>query len=94
MDKLKSHSFKQSEATIAAVRMFLKVTSLREIGLSNCRLHLPTVASENIFAKAYECSSLVVLRLAGTQVCDGRNWKNDKHSNKPAKFLLFSYRFP
>lgn len=61
-------TFKQSEQTIAAIRMFLKVTSLREIGLSNCRLHLPAVVSENIFVKAYECSSMVVLRLAGTQV--------------------------
>lgn len=60
--------FKQSESTIAAVRMFLKVTSLREIGLSNCKLNLPAVVSENIFAKAFECMSIVVLRLAGTQV--------------------------
>lgn len=61
-------SFLQNEATVAAVRMFLKVTSIREIGLSNCRLHLPAVVLGKTPLKAYECLSMVVLRLAGTQV--------------------------
>lgn len=65
---LTDFEFVQNEATVAAVRMFLKVTSVREIGLSNCRLHLPAVVSETTICKAYECLSMVVLRLAGTQV--------------------------
>ncbi|KAJ6638733.1 hypothetical protein Bhyg_11471 [Pseudolycoriella hygida] len=58
----------ESEPTILAVRKFLSVTSLREIGLSNCRLHLPAVTSESGATKPYECMSMVVLRLAGAQV--------------------------
>lgn len=45
-------------------------TSVRELGLSNCRLHLPTIKIDAIPpVESYECRSIVVLKAAGAQVC-------------------------
>lgn len=62
--------FLQNSTTFSAIRAFLTFTSIRELGLSNCRLHLPAVKIESIspFSEAYECRSIVVLKMAGAQV--------------------------
>lgn len=60
---------KQNWSTLAAVRAFLTFTSVRELGLSNCRLHLPGTKLESVPPQTYECQSIVVLKLAGAQVC-------------------------
>lgn len=55
--------------TLANVRGFLSLTSIRELGLSNCRLHLPLFkVDDHLSSDAYECRSVVVLRMAGAQV--------------------------
>lgn len=58
----------QNWSTLAAVRAFLTFTSVRELGLSNCRLHLPSTKLETVPPQTYECPSIVVLKLAGAQV--------------------------
>lgn len=56
-------------STMAHVRGFLSLTSIRELGLSNCRMHLPMFKGDiTISADAYECRSVVVLKMAGAQV--------------------------
>lgn len=63
-------SFKfENIQSLAQVRGFLSLTSVRELGLANCRMYLP-MFSQNIQMSndAYECRSVVVLKLSGTQV--------------------------
>lgn len=56
-------------ATLAAIRGFLSLTSIRELGMSNCRLHLSMFNSNNVMRHdAYECNSVVNLRMAAAQV--------------------------
>ena len=56
-------------STLASVRGFLSLTSIRELGLANCRLHLPMFKSDIVMPqKAYECRSVVNLKMSGAQV--------------------------
>lgn len=58
----------ENASTLSAIRAFLTFTSLRELGLSNCRLHLPTIKSCVLPTNIYECRSVVVLKMSGAQV--------------------------
>lgn len=72
----------QNSVTFAALRAFLTFTSVRELGLSNCRLHFPAIKIDSIPAfESYECRSIVVLKLAGTQV----NSQNHQGMNEIGK---------
>lgn len=56
-------------ATLAQVRGFLALTSVRELGLSNCRVYLPMFNNVvQLTSDSYDCRSIVVLKLSGTQV--------------------------
>lgn len=56
--------------TLSQTRSFLTVTHVREIGLSNCKIHLPfNNTNFKPTNDLYDFSSIVVLKLAGTQVC-------------------------
>lgn len=63
-------SFKfENLSTLAQVRGFLALTSIRELGLSNCRVYLPMFNSVvQLTPESYDCRSIVVLKLSGTQV--------------------------
>lgn len=67
-------SFKfENVMTIGQVSAFLALTSVRELGLSSCRIYLPmfnnnTSTSMQMPTDTYECRSVVVLKLNGTQV--------------------------
>lgn len=59
----------ENVSTLAQVRGFLSLTSVRELGLSNCRLNLPMFKGDIVMSSdAYECRSVVVLKMAGAQV--------------------------
>lgn len=76
----------QNSVTFAALRAFLTFTSVRELGLSNCRLHFPAIKIDSIPAfESYECRSIVVLKLAGTQV----NSQNHQGMNRKIKLYYF-----
>lgn len=55
------------------VQAFLALTSLREIGLSNCRFFVPTSSCDGITFPHFECSSVVTVKLAGAQVILNEN---------------------
>jgi hypothetical protein len=63
-------SFKfETLTTLAQVRGFLALTSVRELGLSNCRVYLPMFTNVvQLTPESYDCRSIVVLKLSGTQV--------------------------
>lgn len=63
-------SFKfENLTTLAQVRGFLALTSVRELGLSNCRIYLPMFNNVvHMTSESYDCRSIVVLKLSGTQV--------------------------
>lgn len=64
-----SVSILQTSATFSAIRAFFTFTSIGELGLSNCRIQIPGVKIEATLPfDSYECRSVVVLKLAGTQV--------------------------
>lgn len=67
-------SFKfENLTTLAQVRGFLALTSIRELGLSNCRVYLPMFNSVvQLTPESYDCRSIVVLKLSGTQVNHSR----------------------
>lgn len=54
--------------TLSALRYFLSFTSARELGLSNCRLHIPFCRHDSGQKVTYESRSVVVVRCAGAQV--------------------------
>lgn len=55
---------------LTAIKAFLTFSSVRELGLANCRLYLPiSQQSEIPTDENYESKSIVVLKLAGAQVC-------------------------
>ncbi|XP_055617308.1 uncharacterized protein LOC129762793 [Toxorhynchites rutilus septentrionalis] len=55
--------------TLASVRGFLSLTSIRELGLNNCRLNLSMFKSDIVMpGRAYECRSIVNLKMAGAQI--------------------------
>lgn len=62
-------SFKfENLSTLAQVRGFLALTSIRELGLSNCRVYLPMFNNVvHLTSESYDCRSIVVLKLSGTQ---------------------------
>lgn len=56
-------------STLDAVRGFLSLTSVRELGLTNCRFHLPLLKSDNLIqTNSYQCRSVVVLKMSGAQI--------------------------
>uniref|UniRef100_A0A1B0DKC6 NACHT domain-containing protein n=1 Tax=Phlebotomus papatasi TaxID=29031 RepID=A0A1B0DKC6_PHLPP len=61
----------ESATSLSALRAFLSFTSIRELGLSNCRLHLPIFKSDSIPLSNYECRSVVVIKISGAQVILG-----------------------
>uniref|UniRef100_A0A1B0C9R3 NACHT domain-containing protein n=1 Tax=Lutzomyia longipalpis TaxID=7200 RepID=A0A1B0C9R3_LUTLO len=61
----------ESSASLSALRAFLSFTSIRELGLSNCRLHLPVFKNDSIPVSSYECRSVVVIKISGAQVILG-----------------------
>ncbi|XP_055585166.1 uncharacterized protein LOC129738016 [Uranotaenia lowii] len=55
--------------TLASVRGFLSLTSIRELSLNNCRLNISMFKSDITMPnRAYECRSIVNLKLAGAQM--------------------------
>ncbi|XP_058812360.1 uncharacterized protein LOC131676943 [Topomyia yanbarensis] len=55
--------------TLASVRGFLSLTSVRELGLNNCRMNLSMFKSDLVMtSSAYECRSVVNLKMANAQV--------------------------
>ncbi|XP_058464840.1 uncharacterized protein LOC131438680 [Malaya genurostris] len=55
--------------TLASVRGFLSLTSIRELGLNNCRMNLSMFKSDLAMTNAaYECRSVVNLKMANAQV--------------------------
>ncbi|XP_058055694.1 uncharacterized protein LOC131207102 [Anopheles bellator] len=55
--------------TLASVRGFLSLTTVRELGLNNCRFNMPMFRSDvPVQPGAYECRSVVNLKLAGAQI--------------------------
>lgn len=59
----------QNSSTLSAIRVFLTFTSVRELGLSNCRLYLAGIKADAIPPmEGYECRSVVVLKMSGVQV--------------------------
>ncbi|GAB0087497.1 NACHT domain-containing protein [Sergentomyia squamirostris] len=61
----------ESAASLSALRAFLSFTSVRELALANCRLHLPIFKSDSIPQPTYECRSVVVIKISGAQVILG-----------------------
>ncbi|XP_053698530.1 uncharacterized protein LOC128745481 [Sabethes cyaneus] len=59
----------ENVATLASVRGFLSLTSIRELGLNNCRLNVPMFKSDLIMTtSAYECRSVVNLKMGNAQI--------------------------
>uniref|UniRef100_A0AAG5CQG3 NACHT domain-containing protein n=1 Tax=Anopheles atroparvus TaxID=41427 RepID=A0AAG5CQG3_ANOAO len=59
----------ENVGTLASVRGFLSLTSVRELGLNNCRLNMSMFKSDvPVQSGAYECRSVVNLKLAGAQI--------------------------
>ncbi|XP_053672008.1 uncharacterized protein LOC128722185 [Anopheles nili] len=59
----------ENVGTLASVRGFLSLTSVRELGLANCRLNLSLFRSDAVVQQgAFECRSVVNLKLAGAQI--------------------------
>ncbi|XP_050087114.1 uncharacterized protein LOC126572104 [Anopheles aquasalis] len=59
----------ENVGTLASVRGFLSLTSVRELGLNNCRFNMPMFRSDvPVQSGAYECRSVVNLKLAGAQI--------------------------
>ncbi|XP_062533624.1 uncharacterized protein LOC134202619 [Armigeres subalbatus] len=59
----------ENVGTLASVRGFLSLTSIRELGLNNCRLNLSMFKSDvQMPSSAYECRSVVNLKMAGAQM--------------------------
>ncbi|XP_055525587.1 uncharacterized protein LOC129718641 [Wyeomyia smithii] len=59
----------ENVATLASLRGFLSLTSVRELGLNNCRLNVPMFKSDLVMtASAYECRSVVNLKMANAQI--------------------------
>ncbi|EDS29102.1 conserved hypothetical protein [Culex quinquefasciatus] len=55
--------------TLASVRGFLSLTSIRELGLNNCRLNVSMFKSDLAMpSSAYDCRSVVNLKMAGAQI--------------------------
>lgn len=58
--------------TLAHIRSFLSLTSIREIELNSTKVHLSILKSDvSMRNDAYECRSVVVLKMAGAQVMLG-----------------------
>ncbi|XP_035895256.1 uncharacterized protein LOC118504640 [Anopheles stephensi] len=59
----------ENVGTLASVRGFLSLTSVRELGLNNCRMNMSMFKSDvPVQSGAYECRSVVNLKLAGAQI--------------------------
>ncbi|XP_021713152.1 uncharacterized protein LOC5568718 [Aedes aegypti] len=59
----------ENVGTLASVRGFLSLTSIRELGLNNCRLNMSMFKSDvQMPSSAYECRSVVNLKMAGAQM--------------------------
>ncbi|XP_065074702.1 uncharacterized protein LOC135698583, partial [Ochlerotatus camptorhynchus] len=59
----------ENVSTLASVRGFLSLTSIRELGLNNCRLNISMFKSDvQMPSSAYECRSVVNLKMAGAQI--------------------------
>lgn len=57
--------------TLAAIRSFLSFSSVRELCLSNCRLHVPMLRYDSCPNITYSSKSVVVVRCASAQVSEG-----------------------
>lgn len=56
-------------STLDAIKEFLTFTSIRELGLANCRLHLTKQKCDILMmTQDVECRSVVVLKLSGAQI--------------------------
>ncbi|XP_055851155.1 uncharacterized protein LOC129915572 [Episyrphus balteatus] len=56
-------------STLSIMRAFLSLTSIRELSLANCRLQIGLIRSDTKVSRAaFECRSVVVLKLSGAQV--------------------------
>lgn len=59
----------ENVATLASLRSFLSLTTVRELSLSNCKLNLSLFSSTVAMRQhAYSCMSVVVLKAQGAQV--------------------------
>lgn len=54
--------------TLASIRSFLSFSSVRELCLSNCRLHVPMLRHDPSPVVTYKSKSVVVVRCAAAQV--------------------------
>lgn len=60
----------ENVATLASLRSFLSLTTVRELSLSNCKLNMSLFNSTVAMRQhAYSCTSVVVLKAQGAQVC-------------------------